>query len=168
MAVFSPGPFRVAARYAFAIVSESAATLSIRGSILGRALFFFFFFFFFFFPFLLFFFSTPLLFLPLSLSARWFNTYQIQILFLSLFFFFPSLALFFPFFSSSNFPLAFLLFFFLLFFSHSIPSSCFLFFFFPFLLLFFLSFLPFFISPTTLPYPPLLLQKILGRLLTSN
>ena len=41
--------------------------------------------------------------------------------------FFPLWLFFFPFLSSSNFPLAFLLFFFLLFFSHSIPSSCFLF-----------------------------------------
>ena len=63
------------------------------GSILWRARILessFFFPFFFFFP-LLFFFS-------LSLSARWFNTYQIPILFLSSFSFFPSLALFFPFF----------------------------------------------------------------------
>ena len=74
-----------------------------------------------------FFFFSLLFFFSLSLSARWFNTYQIPILFLSSFSFFPSLALFFPFWSSSNFPLAFLLFFFLLFFSHSIPSSCFLF-----------------------------------------
>ena len=58
------------------------------GSILWRALFFFFFFFFF---------STSFFFsLSLSLSARWFNTYQIPILFLSSFSFFPSLALFFP------------------------------------------------------------------------
>ena len=78
--------------------------------ILWRALFFFLFFS------LLFFFS-------LSLSARWFNTYQIPILFLSSFSFFPSLALFFfPFLSSS--PLAFLLFSF----SYSFPI--------PFLLLF--------------------------------
>ena len=73
------------------------------GSNLERALFFFFFFFFslsssLFFP-LLFYFA-------LSLSARWFNTYQIQILFLSLLFFFFPLWLFFSlFFPPLTFPL---------------------------------------------------------------
>ena len=119
-----------------------------------------FFFFLFFFP-LLFFFS-------LSLAARWFNTYQIPILFLSSFSFFPSLAFFPPFLSSSNFPLAFLFCFFLLFFSHSIPSSCFLFsspfYCFSFSLSSLSSFLPP-PCPNACPTPPLLLQKILGRTL---
>ena len=97
VAVFSPGPFRVAAAFAcYPLLSVDP------GSILERAFFFFFF--------LSSFFPPPLLFLPLSLSARWFNTHQIQILFLSLFFFFSLFGSFFPFFSSSNFPLAFLLF----------------------------------------------------------
>ena len=120
----------------------------------------FFFFFFFFFP-LLFFFS-------LSLSARWFNTYQIPILFLSSFSFFPSLALFFSLFCP---PLTFPLpsFFFLspiLFPFHS-------FFLFPFFLplsttfvSLFLPFLHFSHCLALMPAPPLLLlQKILGRTL---
>ena len=69
------------------------------GSILWRALFFSFFF-------------------SLSLSARWFNTYQIPILFLSSFSFFPSLALFFSLFCP---PLTFPLPSFFFSFSYSFP-----------------------------------------------
>ena len=54
-----------------------------------------------------FFFFPSSFFFSLSLSARWFNTYQIPILFLSSFSFFPLRFFFPPFLSSSNFPLAF-------------------------------------------------------------
>ena len=90
------------------------------GSILWRAFFFFFFFS------LLFFFSS-------HLSPR------------LAFLFFPSVFCP-PLISSSPFPLPFFLFFFLLFFSHSF-SFFFYFLFPPFLLLFFLSFLPLFYFP---------------------
>ena len=55
---------------------------------------------------LFFFFFPPLFFLLLSLSARWFNTYQIPILFLSLLFFFSLFgSFFFLFFPPLTFPL---------------------------------------------------------------
>ena len=136
------------------------------GSILWRGLFSFFLFFFFFLSFFFFFpssFFSPSLFqLDGSIPTRsQFYSYHS-------FSFFPSLALFFlPFLSSSNFPLAFLLFFFLLFFSHSIPSSC-SFFSSPFCCFSFsLSSLSSFLPPpcpNACPtHPPLFLQKILGE-----
>ena len=116
-AVFSPGPFRVSARYCMRI-GRYPLVLVDPGSILWRALFFLLLLLLLFFP-PPFFFSLSLFQLDGSIPTRsQFYSYHS-------FSFFPSLALLF--FSSSNFPLAFLLFFFLLFFSHSIPSSCFLF-----------------------------------------